>query len=384
MNKILFYFCLASLSVKLIAILIEIGAINNFLKTKKTENNFFEKQIIANNFATLLVKSALLSCDIYIFQIISTIVSFLLLILFKKIKFYDEVISQLKNPNPEEVRRKPKSFFKSKDRVLFAFSFFYLWILFGNFFIALVVSYIYLKIVVWSFETIGVCIAILPFVATLFRNGKAAQSVVFGLDKLQDQENIIDREIFSHLRELGVEYEFYKIKTDSIYNSCVFYLGKKASIILIGDIEKILTRKELTAILYHEIGHIVQNSCINGLIISSINACILIALKLLFLNQCKKSSLMNFTKFELFFIYDCIFNVIVMEWFVVLKNIIQQNDEIRADDYSKSQCDPYYSASALIKIGFNRVKKIIFTSGFNYLISTHPTVFDRLKRFGYD
>ncbi|KAF9758218.1 CAAX prenyl protease 1 like protein [Nosema granulosis] len=382
MNKFFYSFCLVYLSAILIVIVIEMGAINHFLSTKKTENQFLEKQIVGKKFPPLST-SAKFSLNVCHEFILHTLACFILLILFKNVTFYEEVISESKQTDQEEMRRRPKSFFESKNTMLFLFSFIYLWLNYDDIVIALVFFYFYLKLAVWLFEIFGVYLVIIPIFIGFLKDNKVKKFAFFGLDKLNNRESIIESEIFSHLKELKVEYEIYKVESDVEENVCVNYISNKASIIIIGNIEKLFTKKELTAVLYHEIGHIVQNTTINRLVFTTINSYIAFCLNLLFVNQSKRISNTKFTRAELFFICNAMFDTISRRCLVVINHIYGQYDESQADDYSKSKCNPFYLATALIKIHLNHVSLFIFTKGYGYLLDNHPNLLDRLENLGF-
>lgn len=397
--------CMASCFLTILCLMVcyELVLSVQSLRQNKVNNNILMKFIQINKGEEVLdksIRSNITSCCLDIFTIFLT---YVLLKVFQNLSLLDNKIS---NENSKELQdcemeqnkteKSPSrllSFLRSKNKVLFFVSFINLLIISGNAKLegnlighicsALVCFWFYLKFNVWVFKKIGISKSAIVWVLFLIFEIQNKTYRFGNLSLMNDPESVVPGDIIQHLKENNIKYNFYEAPEMKTLNFFVFTKDNIANFVIGGN-HKILTKNELTAVLYHEIGHLVNNSRNRRNTFLCINACLAIFAQLFFLSQSKKLSLKNFSTFEKYFIYECVISGFILIIHKIITNILFQYDETLCDAFSRSKLDPIHLANVLLKMTFSTIRPLIQTAPYNYWQSDHPTIISRLKYLGFN
>lgn len=403
MNKFIYRTSVGLILLKGTVILYEIVTSSYYLRKMRVDNEMMMKFIESSRYQNILEKRLANGITLCIYDLVATFLLYILLEIFNNLLFFDEYIQ--KNVD-EEVLQEENSlrpsngmisffskFITSKNRFLYFISFITLCIIvrskgkelniFINLLYGLLFFWFYLKITVWFFKKLGVYIAAVNWGFLYFSTMESKLFLFETLDAIEDPESIVPQEIIQHLKEKGIEFKFYELyKEKKFFNLGVYSEGNSARFVLIGEYNK-LTRNELIASLYHEIGHVLNNSKKNANIISVINTFLSMVLGITYMMQSRKIDFQCFSTEEAYFFYECFSISFSTNICNVITNIFKQFDEAFCDEYSKRNFPPHHLASSLLKLEFMTYSPLTLTTPYSFLHYDHPITISRIRNLGF-
>ncbi|KAF9764093.1 hypothetical protein NGRA_0838 [Nosema granulosis] len=273
--------------------------------------------------------------------------------------------------------------FKNETRFLLYISFIQILLLDKTFIVSILGCYFNWKINVWLFKK---CKLYKPIILIGIFLGFYLLNQYYELEtlsKVDSSKRVFPEKISDHLTKKKIDYNIIEINSNEKVNVCVVKGKFLYHFILIGDMD-VLTENEFISILYHEIGHVVNNTRIfkNIALILLLGLCI--TLQIVFLRSARNIDLKNFSAPEKLFILECISSVFLYKFFNVTANLFTHYDEFNADDYSKKMFEMKYLATGLIKIHLLSNEKIPTTLLYNVLSNNYPSLLRRLSKLGFN
>ena len=193
---------------------------------------------------------------------------------------------------------------------------------------------------------------------------------------------VVPFEIKSSLDNMGFNTEYCYVKSKD-YNVSVKRVFSNVTIIVWGNIFDILFAEEFTCILYHEIGHVLNNDLllqnILWIVIELIGFIVLYLINKSYNLTNKVHSKSRLDKLNTLISINIVpilfFRLINFSLFHIFSNYCERC----ADTYAISKCDPKIFKSALIKIYEISAASFDTSWAYNLLFRTHPTLGRRLN-----
>lgn len=316
------------------------------------------------------------------FDILIIISHFALLKFFSRLRYFDDLFTKNKTDNNEEdkVLIFMSKIVPNENRLLLYTSFFNLLFLSNSFLAALILFYPTLKLRLWMYKKCSIYAPVILSAITLYLINEMVLKMLFkNATQIKYPEQLVSADFFEHLKKLHVtSYEFLQAKNKFHVNVAVEYMNGKVIFYLIGECT-ILSKSELTSILYHEIGHLVINymPARTGIIFLSLLGMSIILLVLL--RKSKKINMETITKYEMYFLVECLFEAFSSRMFLITTNLMQQKEELKCDSYSKNLMNPLFLAQGLIKLHLHYVNRFYISKLYSYMNCTHPPLLRRIE-----
>ncbi|EOB15239.1 Zn-dependent protease [Nosema bombycis CQ1] len=195
-----------------------------------------------------------------------------------------------------------------------------------------------------------------------------------------DNGQSLPKEIYKYFKERGYDITVEHSEAEYI-NVGIVNFFKNVYIRIMGNFH-ILKLKEQTAVLYHEIGHVENNSLIYRLLVTKFSTVMMMVIEVLLLKMNRKIISQKISKYGSYFLTFIILQMTILPFNNVMCNYFSQLDEYLADLFSKKHINPQFLGSALCEIILHSRASMEFSKLFSYFYSTHPSLQDRLKELG--
>ncbi|KAF9763967.1 Protease HtpX like protein [Nosema granulosis] len=275
----------------------------------------------------------------------------------------------------------------TEEKILLFVSYFYIWVTFLPYFwtlkhIPLLVlgPYIFLKMNMKLYikYKYAKCFFFSVYMALL--------ALLYGISKNIFKSSVVDngkslpKEIYNYFINKGMDLTVERVVSDKV-NVGIFAIMKNVFIMIYGDLN-ILTKKEQTAVFYHEIGHVENKSLMYRMLVSKFVSIVAMLLEILFLKANRTIISDKISKYGRWFLIFICVQMSLLPPLLALNNFYSQLDEFEADKFSSKMIDSKYLASALSKLILHSKSYIDFSVVYSCFYRTHPSLINRLERLG--
>jgi Zn-dependent protease with chaperone function len=233
-------------------------------------------------------------------------------------------------------------------------------------------KYRYYKIFIWPFF-----VAVSSGAYYLLKMKKSQTSVI--------NNKIIPPDVSDYLSVNKYEVMVFKISSD-ICNVGVVGMLDKITIFIIGDILKILSVKEFTSVLFHEIGHVANKSILFRMLVSKSLSIVMYIMEFLMIICNKKLlSRTNTDDDPNIYVNNLIKLFVVLSislnpYMNLINNFYSNIDEIYADQFSMTHYrKKEYLISSLIKLTIKNNAYYDSSYLYNLMYFSHPSLRYRIE-----
>ncbi|KAF7683106.1 CAAX prenyl protease 1 [Astathelohania contejeani] len=182
-------------------------------------------------------------------------------------------------------------------------------------------------------------------------------------------------------RKLGYEKKIYIVNEKEKFNNAgvLLTLTGESIILIIGSIEK-MKKLEIESILFHEFGHVIDNTKIIYYMLIAANQ-IWKAISFIFIYKLSKKFFRckNMSHFTTFMILFTVFNTFFDPWMHFISNAYYQSREINADKFVYNYKRHLNLADALFNVACNKDGVLYYSKLWGLFYQTHPSLYSRIE-----